>query len=315
MTDADDLVKEAEAEDTEGQKSPDKDKDFDAAIEARARRLGWTPEAEWDETRAERSGIRKPVKFLTAQEFIDRVESDLPVMRERIRHTDSVIVALEKKLGTATSKLDEMHEVLTSQREMSLVAVKRAREAGRAEAKAEMRRSVEDGDTAAYEKAQKRLDDIEAEERAEQSPKKAESAREEEPKTETPRNLNPAVEAWVKKNLWFRNDMVLNTVMIDAHQRVQQENPDMDMLDSLEQAKSLVQEKFPEKFGINPRRAGASAVNRSTGHRGSGNGIDKAWSEVPESEKQTYEKHRKMFEGRGQKYTKEEFLKEGGYIA
>lgn len=54
--------------------------------EARARRMGWRPPDEWSE--AGTKGKRRPSRFLTAEEYLDKCENDLPVLRERNRFLD-----------------------------------------------------------------------------------------------------------------------------------------------------------------------------------------------------------------------------------
>ena len=49
--------------------------------EARARRMGWIPADEWDDS----SMKNRPKEFLPADEYIEKVEASLPIMRERER--------------------------------------------------------------------------------------------------------------------------------------------------------------------------------------------------------------------------------------
>lgn len=73
--------------------------------EARARRLGWFPEAEWDGRRAAAEGRRKPSRFLSAREFIERVENELPVLR-------SHLARLEERCAKHERTIDDLSDLV-----------------------------------------------------------------------------------------------------------------------------------------------------------------------------------------------------------
>ena len=62
----------------------------------------------------------------------------------------------------------------------------------------------------------------------------------------------------------------------------------------------------PEKFNINPRRDAPSAVSQPSGARQ--NDGSKSFDSIPRADQEAYEKHRKMMESKGVKYTKAEFM-------
>lgn len=255
--------------------------------EKRARRLGWVPESEWDEERAEREGRRKPSKFISADEFIERTEDNIPIMRDQLRRVDA-------KLTDAESKINDMHGVILSQREMTRAAVQRAREAGRRDAEQAMRDAVVEGDTDKYDAAKEKLKEIDA-------------IVTDEPRREPAKKSNdPEAERWVGQNPWFNDDQELSTVMINEHVRVKKANPDMPQWEQFEKAKRILMKRFPEKFNINPRRDAPASVSSPSGARQTDG--NKSFDSIPQADRDAYEKHRKMMAAKGVKYTKEEFM-------
>jgi len=291
-------------------------------IEAQARRQGWIPEEEWDTARAEKEGRRKP-KFVSAEEFLDRIENDMPIMRERLERNTQVIGSLEHKLSESTKKIDEMTSIFKTQREWHNDALKRAREQGRAEAEAQMRSAVEEADPTKYDSAKAKLDEIIEEERKADAPG-VDAEEEDEQSGKKPdkeKERDPAVVAWQAENPWFDTDRTLNWYMVEREAAVASAEPGLPMTDRLAKAKRQVMAKFPEKFGINPRRNGAPAADMPSGDRGGSGGsrsIEAIFSSLPRADKDIYERHRKMIEERSggkEKYTHKDFVIEGGYAA
>lgn len=259
--------------------------------EKRARRLGWVPESEWDEERAEREGKRKPSKFISADEFIERTEDNIPIMRDQLRRVDA-------KLTDAESKINDMHGVILSQREMTKAAVKRAWEKGKSEAEQRMRDAVVEADPDKYDEAKADLENIVA---------AAPVAEEAKPAPAKPQP-DPEAQRWADQNKWFYEDHELNVSMIAEHGRVKKANPDMPQWEQFEKAKKTVIRRFPEKFNINPRREAASTVSAPSGARQTDG--NKSFDAIPQADRDAYERHRKMMAAKNPpvKYTKEEFM-------
>lgn len=283
---------EDEAEGNEAGQGGDDDK---AAIEARARKQGWVPEDEWDEEYAERRGVRKPAKFKSAEEFLKATEDNPAMERERLRRATETIERLE-------GKLDEMGKVFDEQRKLSREAQQRAYEKGLAEAQAKRREAIADGDVEEADKAQEKIDELKA--------KTAELIEGEQPQGKKP--VDPRIKEWIEKNPWFTSDPVRGTLMEETHKRLVNENPGVPQAELLEDAKAIVREKFPERFGArpNPRREGRAGVSAPSGQRKpAGNGNGRSWSDVPEDARQAYERQRKMMKStRGVDFTKEEYM-------
>lgn len=289
--DLDDKV-DPDLQDDTGASTPDPEQ---LAKEKRARDLGWVPESDWDDERAEREGRRKPSKFITADEFIERTEGNLPIMRDQMRR-------MEAKLADADGKLNDMHGILSTQREMSRKAVERAYARGVEAAEAKMREAVVEGDTDKYDAAKEELAKL-----AEHAPVAEEPKRPEQPaKVE----IDPVTTSWVAQNPWFQADADANRAMISEHSKIKKANPDLPLWEQFEKAKRIVMKRYPEAFNINPRREAPASVDTPSGARQ--NGGKASFDSIPKADQDAYERQRKMFEGRKppEKYTKEEFMRD-----
>jgi hypothetical protein len=290
-----------EGEDTGKEGEPPVDDDPSTPEErAYAKRLGWVPEAEWDDARAEKSGSRKPAQFLTARDYIANTQNNIPVMRERLQRQD-------RQIQDLNSKITDVHEIVVSQRKLTQEAVKRARQQGIEQAEARMRDAVISGEPDEYDKAKEDLDKLVS------TPVPEEPKRKEETQQETQRPAaDPVAEKWVAANPWFNEDVDLQSAMITEERLVKRKNPGMPLSDVLEKAKATVMKRYPELFGINPRRDAPSSVSPPSGARQGKTAFD----QIPQADKDMYEKQRKMFagmkgnDGKPIVYTQEEFMRE-----
>ena len=275
-------------ESDEGKDAPIEDTDPSTPEEkARARNLGWVAEADWDEARAERDGRRKPSHFLTAREYLEQTEDSVPIMRERLRK-------LEGTNRELLGKVDDMHGIVTTQQQMTREAVKRAHARGIADAEQRMRDAVSSGEQSDYDQAKADLDALH----------KTPVVEEERPKPQERRQADPVAENWVARNPWFNEDHVLQNAMIVEDIEYRRTHPDVTTAQSYEASKKLVMKRYPERFGINPRRDAPSTVSGSSGVKRNGTGFDA----LPQEAKDAYERFRKISEAKGDKYTKEEYM-------
>jgi hypothetical protein len=123
-----------------------------APDEAFARRMGWRPETEWSGPEN-----RKPQRFLSADEYIKRVETEVPVLRERLRFYDDQVVKTTKKVeefgGTIKEQGEALKELLTRTKSAERSGYERAMQTKQAE----MDAAVASADTAAYARAKAEL--------------------------------------------------------------------------------------------------------------------------------------------------------------
>jgi hypothetical protein len=282
-------------------------------IEQRARAQGWRPEEEWDEERAEREGRKKPAKFFTAKEFLERTANNLPMLNERIRR-------LEQENLKLTSSQREFSSLIDDQRKQHREALERVRENTRKEVEEKLERAAALGDMDAHKSALKEMKDVEAAERQALLDEAKAKPVEADGDGNAHAKQNPETNAWVERNVsWFRdpNRTYLNNYMVEQHRRIALAEPKLPVLDALEKAKRMVMVKFPEEFGGAPARRGSpgpdgNALGNNRG--GSGQSVDERFNALPRDARDAYEKARvRMLNLRPPaKFTKEQYLADYG---
>jgi hypothetical protein len=280
--------------------------DAEAELEAKARKQGWRPESEWDEKRAQREGRRKPARFLTAQEFLDRAEDELPVVRANQKRLESEIEGLK-------SQTKEQAQFIKDMRKHHLESLDRVRAEERQKIKDEANRAASEGDMVAHDAAMKKLDQLDETQRK-QIVEEARKAGATEAAPPAQPAADPEIDAWVRQNSWFTapGKEYLNALMIAEHKNVQAMRPELSKSAQLDAAKRKVMARFPEDFGIAPSPTRGSAVEPPNNRRG-GDSAEAKFARLPAEDRAAYVKHKAKFEAMGLKYTIQEFLTEGGY--
>ena len=285
-------------EEMDGQQEQGPEQDgADAQIEAEARANGWVPESEWDAARAEREGRRRPAVFKSAADYLADVRGNMSRMRHHNESLSSEVVGLKKKV-------DEMHDILLSQRSMGQEAVKRAREQAYTQAREDMRKAAETGDVDAYKEAEQRADTV-ARETQQAEVRPAQAAQQQRPAAP-----DPAIMAWVNANPWFNSNATLNSAMVNEDSMLAQQFPDMDTASRLEQAAERVKRRYSEFFPAHvPQTKRQGAVTAPTNGRTAPAGsVDARFNALPKDVRDTYERFRKQFAEKGVAFTKEEYL-------
>ena len=290
-------------------------------LERRARNMGWRPRDEY-------RGI--PDQWLPAEDFIERGESELPVLRERIRASDRTITELRDQVSRQGDTLNSM---LQTARRAEQVGYRRAMQ----ELTEKRQRAVEMGDTAAFAAVEQAMREL--------GPEPAVEPPRTPPPPQPQANTDPAIQVWVERNPWFKNDPVANVAMIAAMQKAERDMPSASVAEHLMEAEAVIRRRFPEHFERSRPRA--SDGNGSTQYRQErrplhiADGPDEDEEEEPVREPQPrqrsstvarssdsppprrpgprsfeamppevraqYDRQRKMLEGKGDPLTREEF--------
>lgn len=271
--------------------------------EAYARTIGWIAEEDWDEERAAKEGTRKPYRFMTAREYIDKTESSMPMMRDRLRHQEGMIRDI-------SSKLDDALNVLVEQRNGNKLAVARAFKRGKEVAAQEMQDAVAEGDLDKHKKAKDTYDKLVAKEAEVAEATKIEQPQRRETREEEPEQppLDPTTDAWVKENASWFYDPTLNQLMIIEHTDLRARKPGQGMRASLEEAAENLRRRYPEKFGQNTRRASKGAVMPSSGAQPRGGA--RSFESIPKEDQDAYYRQAKQLKARGVDFTKQEYMDE-----
>lgn len=235
-------------------------------MEKRARDMGWSPKSEWR---------GKDEDWRSAEEFVRRGEEVLPIVNAENKRLRAELASLKSETDETIKRVQRMSET----------ALKRQRVDLESRFETLKRQAVEQGDTKAYDaadKSQKAALKSFDEEAAEQSaqPGKPDG-------TTLTKSDKETLQTWLGRNSWFNSSNMLRGAADDAHAEIMAQYPGMPLADRLEKVRERVAEMFPDKFGRSNGN-GAAMVEGSQG-RDSGGG-DAAggalWSRVPSAAKQ-----------------------------
>lgn len=226
----------------------------------RAKRMGWRPQEEYNGP----SG-----RWVDAKTFVERGETELPILRERFRKLDDRLAATERELTGARSTISEAHtkikeqsEVLVELRDLSRTAETRAYQRAQVELTERERKAVAEADTATYDRIQAERRQLDEGRPAPVAPKRAEPV----PPPAAPaisQAETQVISGWIAENPWYNADPEMNAVATSLHGTFKQQSPAESLVDNLARVKERVVQLYPEKFG-NPRRAAPSAVSSPT---------------------------------------------------
>lgn len=231
--------------------------DAPADAEKQARRLGWHPKDEY-----EKSG-RDPSKWVSAEDFIRRSETEVPILRENNRKLDRKVTNLEKKLDEGNKLL---RDLVASQKVERDKAVTKAI----ADLKAQRAEAASNGDTARVEAIS---DEIEGQKAELAKPVAAERQSQDQDRPEVPQE----VIEWAEANPWFNDDPVMNAAAT-AHFGLLMRDKTLSDTQRLAKVKTEIVKRFPDKF-TNPNRSRPAAVE--SGNGGGRRSSVKSWNDLP----------------------------------
>jgi hypothetical protein len=220
--------------------------------EAFARRLGWRPQEEF----------RGPTdKWVDAGTFVEKVQKETPILRERLRTQDSMIQRMEAELRETKRLASEQGQAVNELLERSRGAEDRGFQYEAARIEAGMRKAVENADTPAYDALRMELDGL-YRQRAEKQRKPADPDKDKPNGQQT--TPDPAAAAWVRENTWFNSDKKLHRAAIAIEATLMEDEPHLSTADRLKKVRDEIVQRFPEKFENQARRQ-PSAVSAPGG--------------------------------------------------
>jgi hypothetical protein len=281
----------------------------DAELEAKARRMGWKPSEEF----------RGPQHlWKDADTYVRAGEQELPVLRERYRALDDRFSKQERELTTTKSAIEDVKKTLSDFVDFSHKSEQRAYDKAKKELMAQMRQATAMADTAAFDAAEARLNQVEQEQR-QATVAVTTKVEEKKPDQFQP---PPEVQLWVNDNPWFNNDVTLRAYATALHGDLLSRSPNLSIRDNLAEVRKTVMDRFPDKFGgtrmekkvektetkENENRERAAAVSTSSVTTESGNrqaaGKKKTYNDLPAEAKAACDKFVKEIP----KYTREEYV-------
>jgi hypothetical protein len=283
-----------------------------AALEQRARNMGWRPREEFR---------GDPERWLPPDEFVDRGERMLPLLQERSRAADRTITELQQQIRQQGETLNTM---LQSTRKAEQVGYRRAMQ----ELHQQRMRAVEMGDTGAFQAVEQAIRELGPAPEAPPEPQRGQG--------QPQANNDPVITAWVRANPWFSSDPVANVAMIAAMQQAERQNPAGSTEDHLVEAENHIRRRFPEHFAqarrntngsgngtrrpmhaqdddeeelpvVQPVRRQPATVARSSDSPSARRPGPRSFDAMPTDVRQQYDRQRKMLEGKGDPLTREEF--------
>ena len=223
------------------------------ATEARAREMGWKPLAEYR---------GPPGRWQPAADFIARGENILPIVRDQNRRLTERMGKLEGEVTGLRSTAQEQLQIIKDLREMGQRANKAGYDRAMAEINSQKAQARAAGDVEAFAQLVERAEALTVSRETVTAPAAAEPA-EKTPAPPAPPSLTPTIQAFIDDNPWFKTNKLLSDTMVAFHQEVLAEHqvtqaalnadPALDR-ELLEEAKAMVVEKYPERFGA-PARA------------------------------------------------------------
>lgn len=250
-------------------------------VEVRARRLGWVPK---DEFRGD------PDKHRSAEEFLERGETLLPILKRDNEKLHGIVSRLE---GDLRETKEATKELLAFTGKSEERAYKRARE----ELEGRVQQAAQNADPAAARQAMDEMARLDNEHR-----KPAQAAQTE----RQGQQVDPEIQEWIGRERWFTSSPVLGAYATDIYGELERSKPGMSKSELLAETKRRTQEKFPEKFGINPMRSAAPAVDSPSGGTVTQRKKGKTYEDLPAEAKKACDKFVRTIPG----YTREQYVKD-----
>lgn len=246
-------------------------------VEQRAMRLGWVPK---DQFKGD------PDKHRSAEEFLDRGVNMLPLLQRDNEKLHRGMSRLEKRLEEQSRTFEEFQK-------FSQQGMEREYKRGKAEAEAKLDTAIQNADVAGAQQARRELAAIE-----EARPQPVQERKEpDKPK------VDPVFQDWMDENPWFNSDQALQGYAGKQYSILEKKYPGRAPRELLDETKKLVMDKFPEEFGINPRREAASAVSEPSG-AGQQRKKGRTYADLPPDAKKACDKFVRTIPG----YTREKYI-------
>jgi len=230
-------------------------------VERRARNVGWVPKEEFR---------GDPAKHVTAEEFLQRSDSLMPLLR---RDNDK----LHKRVNDLEGILKETRDAQRELLEFTSKSEERAYAKARAELQAQAEAAAANADQAGVRHAMHQMEALEKPFKPSPRP------------VEQPVNVDPTIQSWIAREDWYRNSQTLKGYAIDTFGEIEREHPGLTVEQMLDETKRRTMDKFPEKFGINPRReAPASVATPSGGNAPTPKRNDRTFAHLPQESKNQF---------------------------
>lgn len=305
----------------------------DNSLEARARRMGWHPEAEY----------RGKAAWVDAAEFVRISEETMPVLRENLRKQDAKMASLERSTQAARAEVAAMAAQVSESRQATLEmhnmwtkAEERGFKRAMTALEARVDAAIEAGDVEAAKAARAELKTV-TEEATTRAVEAAKAPKTEEKKQPDAGKVQPDPDAaaWVSapEQDWYRNNIDAKALAEGYFTKIRNApgGAARSMVDVLDAVRKHVAKKLPEYFADDdpdvtppatrenveertderpePRRSASVASPRSPAPRPRGNG--QSFADIPAADQATYQRLKAELPPHAQKtFTPEKYAKD-----
>lgn len=241
-------------------------------VEKSARALGWVPQDKFK---------GNPEKWVDAQEFMDRADNLMPILRENNRRLKADLLTRDTEIGTLKDKLQGMETAVEKLQRHYTDANKRAVENAKRQLKDELKQAREDNDVDAELEIQERLDAVRKTEQdlAEEDKKKKD------PPPNTPEDkTDPEVKAWAAENPWFGQDKKKTKAFLRLGEDLRDDGLELTGREFLEECLRVYEEQYGEEEPEPKRRQISKVEGTGNGARG-GKGKN-SWGDLPKEAQQ-----------------------------
>jgi hypothetical protein len=239
-------------------------------FEAEAREQGWVPEAEF-------KGDKKPRKFLSAEEFVERGE-----------WANSIREKVESKFEDRLKKMERVHGKTVEQLEKEI-----------SDLRAERREAIKEGNVDKVEQIDEKIDGLK-DRTVDTSKTKSFDDYDDnfQPKTDSPEHISMQL-AFVKANAWMIDEPDMAEYAEKWSMRNAAANPDIGFKANMKATEAAVRRKFPDYFK-DGTAANAHAAVDTGGQNGAGplrssKGLDSLPNEARQQAKADMAKFPKIY--------------------
>lgn len=256
--------------------------DEEISVEEKAMNMGWVPEEDFKGDKS---------KWRPAEEFVERGENYVPILRDRVKKADEKIEVLSQQLNVMQMATDEQKKEFEK---LGYDTAKREFDQKVTDLKKQQIEAVGEGDSETYLKLEEDISKLEEPEK---------------PAATVPEQPEGAVEFndWKTRNEWYQNDTDLTAYADGIHMNIAQANPGISPKDLFEKVTEKVKAVFPGKF-VNENRDTDNKVD-SPGVMSGKNSSKKTWADLPETAKTAFNRQKTTIERQGGEFTKDQYLK------
>ena len=256
----------------------------DPEVEKSARAMGWHPKEEWK---------GNPDGWVTAEEFVERGEKILPILRANNRDLRENVLTLKQQNDRLAQELNATRSIVQNLEKHFNESTERQLAEQRKALKAELKDAVEDRDTDREFNIREQLDQLtEAEREAKTKQKENKDKLKGTPPPNDPDTIpDPEFAKWVEKNPWFKEGGKRARAVVRAAEDLRDEGDTSQGLDfynkALERAEGKQNEPPVDK--VNPGSHGTPSS--SSGPKG--------WAQLPKEAKDACLDDQESFVGEG----------------